>query len=336
MSSSSDPALLKALAEASTWIVTLHGPERTPAVDRGFQHWLAESPLHRRAFEHATETWSKARATVRRSAQVDVLAPPTRIDEPPKQRRRPLIVALAAAVIVAVLATVVSLHHKDLTTGIGERRTVVLEDGTQVTLNTATRLVVEYDKQRRQVRLEAGEAFFEVARRPERPFVVRAGNREVRALGTAFLVRRDAMRIAVTLVEGKIAVMPTGSEGSSSAVTPASPLAPGERIVFTEHEQPQLDHPEVAKLTAWEQGLVNIDNLTLTQAVAEMNRYNTLQLVVTGPAANIRVSGVFRITDSENLAKAVALTHGLQIHREAQRIVLSGTPRPLGAAPLGH
>lgn len=376
-----DPALLKALAEASAWIVTLHGPERTPAVERGFQRWLAESTRHQCAFEHATEIWSKTRAAVRRSAQVDIRVPGT-IDERPQRKRARATLALAASLLVAVIGIGFYVQQSGLRTGVGERRTVVLDDGTQVTLNTATRMTVGYDKHRRHVRLESGEAFFEVAKRPEWPFVVTVGDREVTALGTSFLVRRDFARIAVTLLEGKVRV---ASPGSSDATPVSSPietgrkqtgssnvregmpaevalhtgamdkeapttsyppgesaeedssvtLIPGQRIVFAEHAPPVLDRPELQKLTAWQQGLVNIDDLTLAQAVDEMNRYSTLQLVVEGTAADIHVSGVFRVTDSENLARAVALTHGLELHKDGRRIVLSGNPQPPSQARFG-
>jgi transmembrane sensor len=334
----SDPALLKALAEASAWIVTLHGPERTAAVERGFQRWLAESPAHRYAFEHATETWSRTRAAVRTSAQLDISIRGDSSERPRRKRRR-AVLAIAASLLVAAISVGFHLQRSELSTGIGERRTVVLEDGTQVTLNTATRIAVDYDSQRRHVRLQSGEAFFEVAKRPEWPFVVTAGAREVTALGTSFLVRRDSARTAVTLLEGKVRVtapdkVAAAEQTSTAAHRSASgagensstTLAPGQRIVFAEHAPPVLDRPEVQKLTAWQQGLVNIDDLTLAEAAEEMNRYSTLQLVVEGAAADIRVSGVFRVTDSENLAQAVALTHGLDMRKEDRRIVLSRTP----------
>jgi transmembrane sensor len=366
--SAHDPVLLKALAEASAWIVTLHGPDRTAAVERGFQRWLAESSVHQYAFEHATETWSKTRATVRRSAHVDVSAP-QRVAEQPPRKSSSVVLAMAASLIIAIVGAAIYTQQTGLETGIGERRTVVLDDGTQVTLNTATRIFVDYDKQQRRVRLDSGEAFFEVAKHPQWPFVVTAGDRKVTALGTAFLVRRDAAKLAITLVEGKVAVSPSADESFAGSAAAASTregeagatlsqsaradanlhepealavrtvnliLTPGERVIFAQREAPVLDRPVVGRLTAWQQGLVNIDDLTLAQAVAEMNRYSKLQLVVAGPAAQIRVSGVFRVTDSENLAKAVALTHGLDMRREGRRIVLSGIPQPPSDSRFDH
>src|SRR5690606_28626324 len=106
-------------------------------------------------------------------------------------------------------------------TGVGEQRTVTLEDGSRVSLNTATRLSLHFDRGVRRVRLQSGEALFEVARDPGRPFVVESGDRQVRALGTAFIVRRDAGRIAVTLMEGSVEVAPVGGTAGDEAVSVA-------------------------------------------------------------------------------------------------------------------
>src|ERR1700730_8306871 len=104
---------------------------------------------------------------------------------------------------LAVLGTIFYLHSDAVVTAVGEQRTLTLEDGTRVYLNTNSRAIVHYDKKLRQVNLEKGEALFEVAKRPDWPFVVTAGDRQVTALGTAFIVRRGGKDFAVTLLEGK-------------------------------------------------------------------------------------------------------------------------------------
>ncbi|HEY8510219.1 MAG TPA: FecR domain-containing protein [Steroidobacteraceae bacterium] len=321
--------MLRALAEASAWIVTLHGPDRTEAVERGFRRWLAENPLNSQAFEHATETWVNARARIRRAARLEVDASAQALPRAQYGRRFKWMAA-AATLIVVLAGLVFHLRPSAFSTEVGERRQLVLEDGTQVSLNTATRLIVRYSDRERRVELASGEALFDVAPLSSRPFVVSVGQREIRALGTSFLVRRDDEHVAVTLVHGKVAVSEPGADAmdaSRSAI-----LAPGERMIFSADGRPRVDRPQIEKLTAWQQGMVNIDDMTLAEAAAEMNRYSPTQIVVEGPAANLRVSGVFRITDAENMARAVAMTHGLQMRHEGRRILLSGTPQPPGEA----
>jgi transmembrane sensor len=324
---STNAAWCAVVAEAATWIALLHGPDRTLAAERGLKRWLAEDPLHAKAFELATETWNEARASVKRGAKVKLILPGEK--KIPRHKTQSGALAAAAAVAAIVVGIVVAMNfyrqQSGVATEVGERRILTLEDGTQVYLNTATRLVVNYGTERRHVRLESGEALFEVAKRPDRPFVVSAGERDITALGTAFLVRRDEERVSVTLVEGKVAV--------SGASDSATVLSPGERLTYPRFAQaPKVDRPELDKLTAWQNGKVNIDNLTLAEASAEMNRYSRVQLEVQGgEASSLRLSGIFRIGDSKNFANAVARTHGLRIEEEGRRIVLSGVPRPPAA-----
>jgi transmembrane sensor len=220
-------------------------------------------------------------------------------------------------------------------------------------LNTDSRAVVRYDDQLRRVDLQRGEAMFEVARRPDWPFVVTAGDREIRALGTAFLVRRDPETLAVTLVEGKVSVAPAhdGVEGnqqeqgrdvgeaelqthapaassdSARAAFDRVTLSPGQRLTFVSSAPPRLDRPAIGNLTAWQRGQVALDEVDLADAVSEMNRYSRIRLVLQDPAAvsAIRVSGVFRAGDSENFAEAVARTYGLQLRTRGRQIVI-GAP----------
>jgi transmembrane sensor len=208
---------------------------------------------------------------------------------------------------------------------------VALEDGTEVILNTATRISIDYKTHQRHVRLLSGEAFFKVAKRPDWPFVVSVADREVTALGTEFLVRRDSKRFAVTLVEGRVAVNTVAQSvtAKASSMTPLLVLAPGERLTYSEGVRgPKLDRPVLEKLTAWQHGVINIDDMTLAEAVTELNRYSELKLIVEGKAADIRVGGVFSVTDSRALGRAVALTHGLDLREEHGLMIISGTPRP--------
>ncbi len=317
------PTWAAAVAEASAWIALLHGPDRTVAAEQGLKRWLAESSRHRQAFNLATEIWMESRGAVKRAARVSLTLPGNR---PEPQRRRlhwHLSAAAAAALLLLLAGAVFFLQQPAVVTGIGERRILALEDGTQVYLNTSTRVVVDYGPRGRHVHLETGEAIFEVAKRPDWPFVVTVGDRKVTALGTEFLVRHDRERVMVTLVDGKVAVASLSPVGASVV------LKPGERLTCSGNESASIvDRPDIGKLTAWQRGKVHIDNLTLGEAIAEMNRYSRVKLAVAGTdAAKIRLSGIFAVGDARNFANAVALTHGLEVKESRSRIVLSEVSR---------
>jgi transmembrane sensor len=309
-------------------------------VEVGLRRWLAEDPEHAAAFELLTETWDKS-ARLRRRPIEQVASwerPGFRISFSRAA------FATAATFILAVVVTLLHFHTDAVTTGIGELRVITLDDGTRVHLNTATQARIHYDKKLRRVSLERGEALFEVAKRPGWPFVVTAGAREIRALGTEFVVRRNDHSIEVTLVEGQVTVSPAAAAGmdtdqGSKAVarqageqaqtvqppkTGIFTLVPGERLTFTGAATAKIDRPALERVTAWERGQVALDNTSLADAVTEMNRYSREQIVIEDRAlAAIRVSGIFQAGDSANFVQAVARTYHMRVRRQPEAIVLA-------------
>jgi transmembrane sensor len=334
-----------ACAEASAWIARLHGENRTAKVEAGFKRWLAASAEHRLAFEIVNDIWVGVERLPKPSTPAFVRWP-----------RAGLVLtwqrALAASAVLAVVAIGVTLHYRDpgLATRVGEQRNLSLEDGTRISLNTASRIHVHYDRVARRVELDEGEAFFEVAKRPGWPFIVTAGGKQVVALGTAFLVRRDEQEVAVTLVEGKVTVSESGetspsqpNHNAASATGPATPLhqkprdafalSPGQRLTFVARELPKLDRPALEKVTAWQRGQVILDHTPLKDAVAEMNRYSDRELKIEEPEAErAQVTGIFRIGDSADFAQAVAETYRLKVVDHGGEIVISGVPNPQGGS----
>jgi transmembrane sensor len=237
--------------------------------------------------------------------------------------------ASAAAAVVVAVGAMLYFNHAGVATGVGEQRSMTLEDGSRILLNTSTRLVVRYDEKIRRIELVKGEAQFDVMKNAQRPFVVTAGEREVTALGTSFDVRRDGHQISVTLVEGKVTVAPVVQ--STDAVVPVQAkvevLHPGQRLTFTAGRAPRMDQPQMEKVTAWQRGQISLDDLSLADAVAEMNRYSTVQLQIEQPAAAaLHVSGIFRVGDSLSFAHAVAQTYGLTVLEQGREILLNGIP----------
>lgn len=330
--SSLPPLSTAARAEAAAWVARLHSADRTRALEAGFRQWLKADPAHARAFELATEAWEiggcVAGGALPRVADSFQSARPARTIPGSY-------LALAAAIGVLAVGLLLHLHHERaaVTTTVGEQRMLTLEDGSRIFLNTNTRLFVREEIGRREVRLQSGEALFDVAKDPRRPFIVTAGEQSVVALGTSFVVRRDASSVSVTLMEGKVAVSPRPPAQLDGALEPGqklddvTTLTPGQRLTFIERERPRLDEPSIEKVTAWRRGEVILDKTRLQDAVDEMNRYSAVKLVIEDPdAANIRISGIFRAGDSARFALAVGETYHLSVDHELRRIVISRPP----------
>ncbi|HKU13325.1 MAG TPA: FecR domain-containing protein [Steroidobacteraceae bacterium] len=312
-----------ARAEAAAWVARLHSSGRTRALEAGLRKWLNADPEHARAFEVATEAWEVGGSASR--MVVPRVADPFQ-ERTPRRRFSPSYVALAAALSAVVAGVLYHVSRPDpaVITNVGEQRMLTLEDGSRIFLNTGTRLFVHEDASERQVRLENGEALFDVAKDPHRPFVVTAGDRKVVALGTSFIVRRDEQQLTVTLVEGRVGVAPVSAASTATGVEAV--LTPGQRLTFVSRKPPKLDEPEIENVTAWRRGEVILDKTRLQDAAEEMNRYSATKLIIDdAAAADIRVSGIFRAGDSARFARAVGETYHLSVDYQQRRILISGS-----------
>jgi transmembrane sensor len=242
------------------------------------------------------------------------------------------IAALAATLAVVTIGILVWYLQRDsVTTAIGEQRTITLDDGSRIFLNTDTRAVVQYSSGERRIRLDKGEALFEVAKQAGRPFIVAAGMARIEALGTSFVVRRDPQRLAVTLVDGKVSVASMETGEQTPPLEQARILSPGERLTIARRGAPILDAPRLDKLTAWQQGQIAFDSVPLADAVAEMNRYGATKLFIERPeAAGIHIGGIFRTGDAVSFAAAMVETYQLKAVEERGRIILAGAPKTPG------
>lgn len=323
----SKDGLVRAQAEAAAWISLLHSSERNTEIETGLRRWIAADPLNAAAWETATDIWNETSGLPRRIPLPPI--PSSRLTRPPYLRP-----VLAMAVVLCLACGGLGLKyflHSSVSTVVGEQRTLNLEDGTRVELNTDSHLVVKYDRSTRTVVLTSGEAYFQVAHE-QRPFIVIAGERKVLALGTTFTVRRDDTAdsaLTVTLIEGRVAVAPVDTT-NTSASAPAPEveiLKPGERLRVHKHSRPTLDSPSMDKVTGWMRGQLIFDHTPLREAVAEFNRYSSTKIAVASPeTGSIPVGGIFRISDSKSFARAVAETYNLHLTVHDREVILDNAP----------
>lgn len=307
-----DPSATTVRAEAAAWLARLHGPGRDAEFEAGLQRWLRESPANARAFERMTDSWELATVVAaghfpRRTVR----------ERPATSLRLALAAGIATIGMLVAVAAHLMMRAPSYATLIGEQRTVRLDDGSRISLNSLSRIVVDYSSRERLIRLEEGEAYFEVASNPRRPFVVVAGGREVTAVGTTFDVRNEPDRFSVVLVEGKVIV--SSEDQASSAVT----LQSGQRLTWLAQSEPRIDTPAPASVAAWRRGEIMLDRTTLAEAAREMNRYDATRLVIDDPAVGgLLIGGIFRTGDNLGFARAMAEMHHLRLVREGSEIRL--------------
>jgi transmembrane sensor len=296
-------------AEAATWLARLHADDRSAADEQAFQAWLAARPENARAFEAVTTLWDLASGL-----RMEQFAPS---QDKVLLRRRSVLASIGSLVAASAgLAFWEEAYAGVYETAIGEQKHVTLSDGTQVFLDTNTRIRERFTRSLRRLELDRGRVNVRVRSDPLRPFVVEAAGQRILAERTAFDLRRDGDRISVVLLQGHATVL-ANARGANRPVV----LQRGQRAIAIAYAPVQLDRPNLVPLTAWQSGQAIFEGETLSAAVAEMNRYSTVRLDVNDKAiANLRLSGVYRVGDNEAFAHSVSLLLPVTIERYSDHI----------------
>jgi transmembrane sensor len=256
----------------------------------------------------------------------------------PRLSKRVIQAAAASIALMAIGAGVLGYRYfapQHYETRIGEQRDVLLPDGSRITLNTNTAVSVRYSKERRYLTLEHGEALFSVAHNVARPFDVAAAGTLTRALGTEFNVDMRRAKVTVSVLEGVVQVSTRdGSPGSGPSVGEASPapdraeaVAKGQAVEFRSKERVLVqEKADLARIDAWRTRRLEFSNTPLAQAVEEFNRYSPTQVVIgTRDLAERRVSGVFRIGDTEGFLYSLREALAVESHESGNEVVLMPT-----------
>jgi transmembrane sensor len=315
---------------AAFWVARLHSDQATSADEAAFAAWLLEKPERQVAYAAVERTWRdigalRNAASLARADLNALRAPPA-----PANRRNFLLGgSLGLAAAAAGAALYLSGQGEVFETGVGELRRASLSDGSTISLNTETRVRVQIDDAERRILLDRGQAFFNVAHDPSRPFRVFVGSEEVRALGTAFEVRRVGNRMRVILEEGVVALY----RGEVSTVlraetTPDLVLQPGQAAELTPAQIVQVDAVDLRRSGAWRYGQMIFDAEPLAAAVAEINRYHRRKIVLNDPAlGDIAISGVFQTGRPEAFADVLTQAFPVEIaHQDEREIRLAPSP----------
>lgn len=325
--------------EAARWSEILR--ERDDATMReAFQAWQSQSPQHAQAYARADAARRLAEMLAdepqMQALRRDTLGRVAR--EAAQRRRRRGGWAVAASVMVAGLLGALGLNLGNsrqmvddardalagnvYRTGVGQRESFVLADGSTITLNTDSRVSTHYRDGLRAVTLERGQALFKVAKDRSRPFVVSAAGRQVTALGTEFDVYLSERAFEVTLLEGRVTVTRAAKPAVVASAKPAAAAAlaelrPGEQFVAAAKAAPQVRAADVRRVVSWRNGQIVFENERLGDAVAEINRYSQRKIVLADAhLASLKISGAFNTGDTGTFVEA--LTDYFPIERDTR------------------
>lgn len=306
----------QALEEAIAWMVRLqsHDDDTTRT---GCALWRTADPEHERAWlqlSDLTDQWPvlPAMPTGIASAVVDLALVR-------KQRRRAFKLLGLAGIGIGVWLTArqaVDWRHwrAEHTASRGERRRIVLEDGTQLFLNTATSVALDFRPDARRILLQEGEIYLETgpdAQQPGyRPLSVRSRSGEFVALGTRFLVRQETDFALLQVDEGRVAL--SGHEHADGRPLVASP---GQRYRVSAVEARTVSDTDARALalTGWIDGVLEVHDMRLADFVDEAERYRRGWISCDPAVAEWRLSGVFRLDDMDGMLRSLQRTLPIRI-----------------------
>lgn len=301
---------------AIRWVWRLDAEGGAPELAAGLAAWLEGDSRRRGAFLQAQAAWiTLDRAKVLAPSE----APPQRVA--PSLSRRTVFAggALAASLAGAAVWLGAAPRYR---TRVGEVRRLPLADGSTVAINTQSRISVDLRRDQRILKLDEGEAWFQVAKDPQRPFVVEAGRVRVRAVGTAFSVRRRDGGAEVLVTEGVVETWADQAEGHLVRVSAGSSAFVSDRAAITVQPQAESD---VDRRLAWRDGKIDLRGQSLADAVLEFNRYNAVKLEVGDAALGAKpLYGVFRTDDPQGFAGAVAASLNTSVAARADGTIEIG------------
>lgn len=328
------------VSEACAWIAQLESGDLSAADFAALREWMGRSPAHAREIRNIANLSGQLAVLTELAPALEVSAGVGHSLRKQSKGRRIFAPAFATAITLLIVSGVVIsalLFNADATpkiykTAVGEYQTITLADGTDVSLNTFSQIEVDFNDDERRVRLVNGEALFEVASNPKRPFVVYSDTAVAEAVGTSFVVRLREAVTELAVVEGVVAFskLPSSIETSAKRGSSASPeentpaRATAERVIVkagqaltstaltsiataaSAQDIPVLTERDLQRKLSWTDGFLDFSETPLEDVIEELTRHNPVSIEIADPdLKQLKFGGIFRTGDVEQLLGAL-------------------------------
>lgn len=300
--------------QALAWFVRLRSGDATEGDRTRFKAWLGASAEHRTQYQRLANIWT----------DLDGLpdprkAPVTECRRIPRRRFLAAGAAFGGLAVAAGVATWPTLWSGDFRSGTGERRVVTAPDGSQIELDAASSVSVDFTGERRRLHLLQGRAMFTVARDPKRPFEVACETGVTRALGTVFVIHRRATDVAVSVQESAVMVSMVTDHAPGDAVQ----VSAGESLIYQSGGLGPVRRIDVEAEMSWRRGKLLFRDRPLGDVVADLNRYRPGQIVIwDSELQNLRVDGIFDMANADAALEAIVSTLPVRATRLSRYLVL--------------
>lgn len=300
------------IAEASLWLARLDAGR---ASEQDLDAWREADPRRAAAFAEVASAWTR----------LDALRDADDQTTPRPSRRTWLAgggAALAASLVGGAWLGRDVLLRDRVVTGVGERRTLALPDGSSVELNTDTEVFWRFDRKRRRLWLSRGEAALMVVHDSLRPFELFTSQGLARLAAGQFNARLRPAGLDLIVLAGQAAVR-TASGAAQAQVTGPADARQALEITANHIDVVATPEAEVQTVQAWRRGEIVFEGQALSVAVEEYNRYLTRKLVIgDDKAGTLRLGGRFLTGDPDSFLDALRTTFGVRIVEDGPSRIL--------------
>ena len=312
--------------QAAQWLTLLMSGEASHEERQRWQQWRAAHPDHERAWQHIEAITGRLKQMEPKAAYRTLspyVAAPRGAQTPTSPGRRKALQMLMWGGVACTTGLLVSRTQSwqqavaEHRTGIGEQRSLVLDDGTQITLNTDSAINLRFDGERRLIRLVAGEVLIVTGHAHHnghaetRPFIVESAEGDVRALGTRFTLRQLDGQTHVAVLESAVQITPRDNSTQARIVHAGKQASFSRRVL-------DADQPLDEQSSAWSRGQIVADNVRLEDFLADLGRYRPGLLRCDPSVANLRVSGVFPLHDTDRILATLPTVLPVQVSQRTR------------------
>ena len=336
-------------AEACSWIAQLETGDLTPEDFAAFREWMQRSPCHAQEIRKLAHLADDLNILTEMAGPLEdanrhfseIVA---RRRTPAWRRPAALIASIAALAMIGVGAGLYLTRETPnesallVATAIGDYQETTLPDGSIIELNSDTQIEIDFERDQRLVRLLRGEAYFEVAEDPDRPFVVIAKDKYVMAVGTAFAIRVFDLKddLEVTVTEGRVAVSdadvptldyalasvrldkPLSPSGSGESAAPLLFLKAGQNVIVSDRPTVapivEMSDRDMQRKLSWQEGLFDFSETPLIEVIQEVSRHTSMRIEITDPdLRQLKFGGVFRTGETSALLHALESSFHVEV-----------------------
>lgn len=312
------PLSVDVIARAAEWYAELHSGDSGAKARAEFERWRKQDVSHAEAYARMEKLWARFDTV---SSKPAALALNKALKSGAGKRKKVVMQALMLCMAISCVwfasqSVLGKYMLADYRTAIGEQRVIELADQSRITLNTQSAIDIDFSGKERRITLQRGEILIEVAKDKTRPFIVETEHGSARALGTQYMVRREAQGTRVTVLESSV-------RACAAKVQDCVDLAPGEQSVITSDAVQAVTTANVQAASAWSKHMLVVEDQPLSQVLTELSRYRYGRIIFNeNEMAGLRVSGVYALDDTDRTLAVLLATTPIRIKQYTPLLVV--------------